>query len=190
MHGLILDLQSLFLFHWRTRYITSIYSHMFLSARCNNSPALTQSTVPQMPIVSFHVPVIAKFNLIVNYARHNECPALYKMSWRGTTHVRLYLISYVHTFLLSQHPNGTAQRMSGSNHLIGNIAWHGTTSVRPISFSFIHQISCQLIAFLCKNRRPAYPLMRQGPASCALRFVIKDQCPVPFLSHSYIKPAL
>ena len=88
--------------------------------------------------------------------------------------------------------------MSGSNHLIGNIAWHGTTSVRPIhiimeiahSFSFIHQISCQLIAFLCKDRRPAYPLMRQGPASCALRFVIKDQCPVPLLSYSYIKPAL
>jgi hypothetical protein len=82
MHGLILDLQSLFLFHWHTRYITSIYSHLCLSARCNNSPALTQSTVPQMPFVSFHVPVIAKFNLIVNYARHNECPALYKMSWQ------------------------------------------------------------------------------------------------------------
>ena len=39
---------------------------LFLSARCNNGPALTQSTAPQMP-------VIAKFNLIVNYARRNEC---------------------------------------------------------------------------------------------------------------------
>jgi hypothetical protein len=92
MHSTILDLQLLFLFHWRTRYITSIYNHsfLFLSTRCNNGPALTQSMAPQMPIFSFHLPVIAKVNLIVNYARRNECPALYKMSWRGTTHVRLY----------------------------------------------------------------------------------------------------
>jgi hypothetical protein len=36
-----------------------------------------------------HLPVIAKFKVIINYARRNKCPALYKMSWRGTTHVRL-----------------------------------------------------------------------------------------------------
>jgi hypothetical protein len=29
--------------------------------------------------------------------------------------------------------------------------------------------------------------MRQGPASCALRFIIKDQCPALFLFHSIIK---
>jgi len=64
----------------------------------------------------------------------------------------------------------------GTIHIIMGIAH---------SFSFIHQISCQLIAFLCKDKRPAYPLMRQGLVSCALRFIIKDQCPALFLSHSH-----
>ena len=125
----------------------------------------------------------------------------------GTTNARLYtkchgavqrmsgsIHNIIYTYIsFNLYSNGTAQRMSGSNHLIGNIVWHGTTSVRPIhiimkiahSFSFIHRISCRLIAFLCKDRRPAYPLMRQGPVSCALRFIIKDQCPALFLSHSY-----
>jgi hypothetical protein len=83
--------------------------------------------------------------------------------------------------------------MSGSNHLIVSIPWHRTISVWPYSypmemahsFSSIQQISCHIIALLCSDRRPAYFLMRQGPASCALRFIIKDQCPVQFLSHSH-----
>jgi len=77
--------------------------------------------------------------------------------------------------ILSAILHGTVQLLSGL-FILFDIAH---------SFSFIHQISCQLIAFLCKDRRPAYPLMRQGPVSCALRFIIKDQCPALFLSHSY-----
>ena len=70
----------------------------------------------------------------------------------------------------------TAQPLSGSIRILMEMAH---------LFSSIQQISCQIIAFLCSDRRPAYFVMRQGPASCALRFIIKDQCPVTFLSHTH-----
>ena len=78
------------------------------------------------------------------------------------------------TFLSVLH--GTEQFLSGPIRILMEMAH---------SFSSIQQISCQIIAFLCSDRRPAYFVMRQGPASCALRFIIKDQCPVLFLSHSH-----
>jgi hypothetical protein len=77
---------------------------------------------------------------------------------------------------LSSVLHGTAQSLSGLIRIIMEIAH---------SFSSIHQISCQFIDFLCKDRRPAYLLMRQGTASCALQFIIKEQCPASFLSHSH-----
>jgi hypothetical protein len=95
------------------------------------------------------------FNFSIQMAQHNICLALITLS------------SVLH---------GTAQPLSGLICIIMEIAH---------SFSSIHQISCQFIAFLCKDQRPAYLLMRQGTASCALRFIIKEQCPAPFLSHSH-----
>ena len=78
------------------------------------------------------------------------------------------------TFLSVLH--GTEQFLSGPIRILMEMAH---------SFSSIQQISCHIIALLCSDRRPAYFLMQQGPASCALRFIIKDQCPVPFLSHTH-----
>ena len=62
--------------------------------------------------------------------------------------------------------HGTAHPLSGPIRILMEMAH---------SFSSIQQISCQIIAFLCSDRRPAYFVM----------LIIKDQCPVPFLSHTH-----
>ena len=97
------------------------------------------------------------FNFSIQMAQHKICLALITLS------------SVLH---------GTAQPLSGLICIIMEIAH---------SFSSIHQISCQFIAFLCKDRRPAYLLMWQGTASGTLQFIIKEQCPAPFLSHSHFQ---
>ena len=48
--------------------------------------------------------------------------------------------------------HGTAQRMSGFNHLIVNIARQGTTSARPIC--------------IIMEKLPTYRFLMQGPMSC------------------------
>ena len=75
------------------------------------------------------------------------------------------------TFLSVLH--GTEQFLSGPIRILMEMAH---------SFSSIQQISCQIIAFLCSDRRPAYFVMLIITLfHFYLILIIKDQRPAPFL---------